>query len=70
MNAKEAFSVLSLHNAWHRGDDITMQSPKEIGNAIEQALLIISASQNLIDIKGRHHSEIAYNRLKDAVNGE
>jgi hypothetical protein len=29
---------------------------------------VVEAAKNLVKVKGRYHSELAYNRLVDAVN--
>lgn len=44
-----------------------MQDPTEIGIAIDYAIAVCEAAQNLVTVKGRHHSEQAYKRLASAV---
>lgn len=39
MNKSKAIKILEVHNRWRRGDDsCEMQSPKEIGLAIDFAI--------------------------------
>lgn len=38
MKLKKAIETLESHNKWRRGDDEYMQSPKEIGKAIDYAI--------------------------------
>ena len=39
----------------------------EAVNAYPKLMAIAEAAQNLIDMKGRHNTEVAYKRLEDAV---
>ena len=60
--------TLKRHQEWRRGsDDTTMQDPAEIGIAIDYAIAVCEAARELVKVKGRHHSEMAYSRLVDAV---
>lgn len=34
------------------------------------AIRVCEAADNLVNVKGRHHSEVAYRRLEEAVNGK
>ena len=46
---------------------------KELEDARDQlaaAQNIVDAAKNLVAVKGRHHAEIAYKRLKEAVERE
>jgi hypothetical protein len=40
------------------------------GEALAWAIRVCEAADNLVNVKGRHHSELAYKRLEDAVNGD
>jgi len=63
--------TIKQHQIWRRGsDDYPMQNPTEIGIAIDYAIAVCEAAQNLVKAKGRHHSEIAYARLVDTVKGD
>ena len=60
--------TLKQHQDWRRGsDDFPMQDPTEIGIAIDYAIAVCEAAQNLVTVNGRHHSEQAYKRLAEAV---
>lgn len=74
MTPSETAHFLRQFNAWRRGDDeVQMQDPFEIGVAIDAAVghldkierlrAIEAAAKNLVKMKGRHHTEIAYQRL-------
>jgi len=39
-----------------------------LSQQLEAARGIISAAENLVKVKGRHHSEIAYTKLIEALN--
>ena len=41
MTTQQAITILRQHNAWRRGDDTPMQEPKDIGEAIEVAVVIM-----------------------------
>lgn len=58
------------HNRWRRGGSGDMIDPKELGEAMDWAILVCEAADNLVNAKGRHHAETAYKRLEAAVNGE
>ena len=62
--------TLKRYQAWRRGegDAGAMLHPAIIGEAIDYAIVIIEAAENLLAVKGRHHSELAYGRLAAAVN--
>lgn len=62
--------TLKRYQSWRRGDDSAMFEPAAIGDAIDYAIAVCEAAQNLIDVKGRHHSEQAYKALQDAVKGD
>jgi hypothetical protein len=59
--------ILKRHQAWRRGDDSEMPHPFVIGQAIDRAIEIWEAAENLLAANGRHHSELAYGRLAAAV---
>ena len=72
MTPTETTTILRQFNEWRRGDDETIEqpNPREIGEAIDAAVEMIermdkieSAAQNLVKMKGRHNTEIAYRRL-------
>lgn len=61
--------VLREFNRWRRGADMQQPKPSEIGEVLDWAIKVCEAADNLVNVKGRHHSEVAYRRLDDAVNG-
>jgi hypothetical protein len=71
MTPTETAAILRQFNEWRRGDeDIPQPDPREIGEAIDAAVEMIerlekieAAAQNLMKMKGRHNTEIAYQRL-------
>ena len=76
MTPAETAAKLRVFNDWRRGelDDLSMPDPREIGEAIDAAVEMIerleqieAAAQNLVKMKGRHNTEIAYQRLVDAL---
>ena len=76
MTPAEVVANLRVFNDWRRGelDDLSMPDPREIGEAIDAAVEMIermekieSAAQNLVKMKGRHNTEIAYQRLVAAL---
>ena len=76
MTPTEVTGILRQFNAWRRGnlEDQPMPDPREIGEAIDAAAEMIerleqieAAAQNLVKMKGRHNTEIAYQRLVDAL---
>ena len=79
MTPAEVVANLRVFNDWRRGelDDLSMPDPREIGEAIDAAIEMIermermerieSAAQNLVRMKGRHNTEIAYQRLVAAL---
>jgi hypothetical protein len=58
--------TLKRHQSWRRGDDTEMPQPADVGEAIDYAIAIIEAAENLLAVKGRHHSEQAYGRMAAA----
>lgn len=62
-------STLKAYQAWRRGAETEMIPPAVIGEAIDYAIAVCEAAENLVKVKGRHHSEEAYKRLTDAVDG-
>jgi hypothetical protein len=75
MTPTETAAILRQFNEWRRGDeDIPQPDPREIGEAIDAAVEMIerleqieAAAQNLVKMKGRHNTEIAYQRLVAAL---
>lgn len=71
MTPIEVTTILRQFNAWRRGDeDLPQFDPREIGEAIDAAVEMIERSErielaahNLVKMKGRHNTEIAYQRL-------
>ena len=77
-NCAETAAILRQFNEWRRCDeDIPQPDTREIGEAIDAAIEMIermermerieSAAQNLVRMKGRHNTEIAYQRLVAAL---
>lgn len=79
MTPTEVAATLRQFNEWRRGDYEPSEQPAppdpiEIGEAIDAAVEMIergerieSAAQNLVKMKGRHNTEIAYQRLVAAL---
>ena len=79
MTPTEVAVTLRQFNEWRRGDyepseQPAQPDPREIGEAIDAAIEMIgrmerieSAAQNLVKMKGRHNTEIAYQRLVAAL---
>ena len=76
MTPTETAAILRRYNSWRRGnlEDLPQPDPREIGEAIDAAVEMIgrmekieSAAQNLVKMKGRHNTEIAYQRLVAAL---
>ena len=74
MTPTETAAKLRQFNDWRRGADIPQPDPREISEAIDAAIEMIerleqieAAAQNLVKMKGRHNTEIAYQRLVDAL---
>ena len=79
MTPAEVAATLRQFNGWRRDfeDKVEQPDPREIGEAIDAAIEMIermermerieSAAQNLVRMKGRHNTEIAYQRLVAAL---
>ena len=79
MTPTEVAATLRQFNEWRRGDYEPSEQPappdpREIGEAIDAAVEMIermerieAAAQNLVKMKGRHNTEIAYQRLVAAL---
>ena len=76
MTPTETITILRQFNEWRQGhhDDTAQPDPREIGEAIDAAVEMIErmerlefAAQNLVKMKGRHNTEIAYQRLVAAL---
>ena len=76
MTPAEAAAILRQFNGWRRDFEDKFEQPdtREIGEAIDAAVEMIergerieSAAQNLVKMKGRHNTEIAYQRLVAAL---
>jgi hypothetical protein len=60
--------TLKEFNAWRRSDDAVDQpDPKEIGEAIDWAIRVCEAAENLKQVKGGYHSESAAYKLFSLV---
>jgi hypothetical protein len=70
--SKQHPSVKALRefNRWRRSGETPQPSPQSVGEVIDWAIKVCEAADNLINVKGRHHSEVAYRRLDQAVRGE
>ena len=66
MHSKKNIKALKEFNAWRRGADT--DPPEEIGKLIDWAIEVCKAADNLVNVKGRHHSEIAYTYLEITLN--
>ena len=76
MTPTETAAILRQFNEWRRDFDDKFEQPdtREISEAIDAAIEMIermerieSAAQNLVKMKGRHNTEIAYQRLVAAL---
>ena len=76
MTLTQTAAFLRRYNVWRRGnlEGMPQPDPREIGEAIDAAVEMIergerieSAAQNLVKMKGRHNTEIAYQRLVAAL---
>jgi hypothetical protein len=56
--------TLKDYNAWRRGDESLEQpDPKAIGEAIDYAITVIRAAEDLKKAKGRFNTQLAADRL-------
>jgi hypothetical protein len=62
----KTIETLIRHNIWRRGEDEEQVHPQQIGEAIDHALSVLMAVENLIEQRGRHNTEIAYRALENA----
>ena len=76
MTPTETAAILRQFNEWRRDFDDKIDQPdsRDVGEAIDAAVEMIerlkkieSAAQNLVNMKGRHNTEIAYQRLVAAL---
>ena len=76
MTPTETATLLRQFNEWRRDFDDKIEQPdtREISEAIDAAVEMIerleqieAAAQNLVKMKGRHNTEIAYQRLVVAL---
>lgn len=74
MTPTEAATILRQFNEWRRGGDIEQPGPLAVGEAIDAAIKMIeqvgrveAAATDLVRMKGRHNTEIAYRRLVAAL---
>ena len=76
MTPAEVAATLRQFNGWRRDfdDKFEQPGPHEVSEAIDAAIEMIermerieAAAQNLAKMKGRHNTEIAYQRLVDAL---
>lgn len=61
-------ATLRQFNRWRRGADGMATDPLALGAALDWAIRVAEAADNLVNVKGRHHAEKAYARLEEAVN--
>lgn len=59
--------ILRQHQKWRRDGKVAAMHPEDVGKAIDYAISVCEAAENLVAVKGRHHSEMAYARLAHAV---
>lgn len=64
----ENVKKLRAFQRWRRSGDGPMPAPAEVGSVLDWAIAVCEAADNLVNVKGRHHSEVAYARLEKAVN--
>ena len=50
-----------------RGAYVGQQSAEAL---LQWAVAVCEAADNLVNVKGRHHAEVAYRRLENAVNAK
>ena len=74
MTPTEVAAKLRAFNEWRRGGDIEQPGPLAVGEAIDAAVEMIeqvgrveAAATDLVRMKGRHNTEIAYRRLVAAL---
>jgi len=76
MTPTETAALLRQYNQWRRGnlEGQPQPDPREIGEAIDAAVEKIErkkrlefAAQNLVKMKGRNNTEMAYQRLVAAL---
>jgi hypothetical protein len=65
--ARKNVELLRRFNAWRRGANGDMPAPADVGRAIDWAIRVCEAAENLTAVKGRHHSQEAYDVLVDAL---
>lgn len=61
--------ALRAFNRWRRGGSGPQPAVADVGAVLDWAIRVCEAADNLVNVKGRHHAELAYARLEDAVNG-
>lgn len=66
----EKVKLLREYQKWRRGAPLPHPVAGDVGLLIDWAIKVCEAADNLVNVKGRHHSEMAYKRLELAVNGE
>lgn len=59
--------ILRQHQQWRLGKTTVMERPEAVGDAIDYAIAVVEAAENLVKVKGRHNGELAYRGLVDAV---
>ena len=76
MTPAEVAATLRQFNGWRRDfdDKFEQPDPHEVSEAIDAAIEMIermerieAAAQNLVKMKGRHNTEIAYQQLVAAL---
>ena len=61
-------AALRQFNRWRRGGSGEQPDPRALGEHLDWAIRVCEAADNLVNVKGRHHAELAYKRLEEAVN--
>lgn len=63
----ETIQVLIQHHDWFNGKGVDKQDPIIVDEAIDHAIGVLMAVENLIKQRGRHNTEIAYKALEIAT---
>lgn len=64
----EQLKTLERYHAWKREGCVGAVDLIGIDAAIEYAAAVVKAAENLVAVKGRHHTEQAYNGLVATVS--
>jgi hypothetical protein len=55
MTVKQAINVLKKYNNWRRGGRLVQQDPKEIGEAIDVAIVMMEVALKTDPVLNRHN---------------